>query len=389
VGKKSKAILCGPKPPTEGDLLQVQQFGDFLSSRSDFKPLYPAEDGTPILTNSMLTAFRRCIKQSEYKYVHRYKPKMLGGPLYRGTWVHALLEEDAKGGDWKKLHKRLSLEFDKMFDEEKDFYGDMPMEILRIMKSYFWHYKHDPWKYLETELELTATMPNGVLLRIKFDALVETQFGLYLVDHKSHKTLPKITYRLLDTQSPIYTWVALQNGIPVQGFIWNYVRWKEPTIPKMAYVGTKRQRLSLRDVETDYPTFKRTLKQYEEEHVLDPALHKDKLDMLKRQRYRPGEPQTSPFFRRDVFEKQPDLIERVLKEAMRSADRMNHYDWSDPDAVERTVGRHCDFMCSYRDLCSMELLGGNTRPMIKQNYKVGDPMDYYHDKAGEPKGVGE
>jgi hypothetical protein len=37
----------------------------------------------------------------------------------------------------------------------------------------------------------------------------------------------------------------------------------------------------------------------------------------------------------------------------------------------------------------MELLGGNTRPMIKQNYKVGDPMDYYHDKAGEPKGVGE
>ena len=66
--------------------------GEVLSSRVLGEPLYPDEDGVPILTNSMLTAFRRCIKQSEYKYVHRLKPRLLGGPLKRGTWVHALLE---------------------------------------------------------------------------------------------------------------------------------------------------------------------------------------------------------------------------------------------------------------------------------------------------------
>lgn len=362
--------------------------GEVLSSKDEIiatpgslwtpgQALYPhPETGQPILTNSMLGAFRRCIKQSEYKYVHRLKPKRLGSPLKRGTWVHELLEVDAKGGNWKKRHKELSRQFDRMFDEEKDFYGDLPDEISRVMKSYFWHYKHDPWKYHEVELELTAELPNGVLLRIKFDGLIENQWGLWLVDHKTHKTLPDITYRMLDTQSPIYIWVARQNGIPVNGFIWNYLRWKAPTIPQLLKDGS---RLSKRATDTDYPTFKKALKDY----GLDPTPYEHQLEVLKKARYVPGEPQTSTFFRRDVFEKPDDLIERVLKEAMRSADRMNSYDWSDSDAVERTVGRHCQFMCSYSDLCTMELLGGNTRPLIRQNYEVGDPMSYYHDRAGE------
>lgn len=348
------------------------------------QPLYPhPETGQAILTNSMLGAFRRCTKQSEYKYVHRLKPKRLGSPLKRGTWVHSLLEEDARGGDWKALHKKMSHKFNKLFDEEKDFYGDMPGEISAIMKSYFWHYKNDPWKYHEVELELTAELPNGVLLRIKFDGLIENQFGLWLIDHKTHKTLPNFEYRMLDTQSPIYIWVARQNGFPVNGFIWNYLRWKAPSVPKMAYVGKRNQALSKAAVDTDYPTYKRALKQYAVEYGLDINDYQRQLDALKRQRYVPGEPQTSSFFRRDVFEKPDELINNVLKEAMRTADRMNNYDWSDPAAVERTVGRHCQFMCSYTDLCTNELMGNNTRPLLRQNYDVGDPMSYYHDRAGE------
>lgn len=342
-------------------------------------PLYPFEDNTPILTNSMMGSFRRCIKQSEFKYVHRLKPKRLGGPLKRGKWVHSLLEEDAKGRDWKKLHKKFVRDFNNMFDEEKDFYGDMPTEIGQIMKSYFWHYKHDPWKYLEVELELTARLPNGVLIRIKFDALVETKYGIYLVDHKSHKTLPKLTYQSLDTQSPLYTWVAHQNGFKVDGFIWNYVRWKAPTIPKLVYATSSHPRLSKTVTETDYPTLKRAI----EEYGLPKSEYADRLKYYKSLRYRPNEPQNSPFFRRVVRDYEPDKTYRVLKEAMRTAERMNDYDFTDPDAVERTVGRHCEFMCSYSDVCTAQLLGHNVRPLLKQNYNIGDPMDYYHDREGE------
>lgn len=340
-------------------------------------PLYPAEDGTPILTNSMLTAFRKCTKQAEFKYVHRLKPRRLGGPLKRGTWVHSLLEEDANGGDWKKLHKKFTAQFEKMFDEEKDFYGDMPTEIDRVMRSYFWHYKRDTWIWHETELELTAEL-NGIRIRIKFDGLIENEWGLWLVDHKTHKTLPGLEYRMLDTQSPLYIWVARQNNIPVNGFIWNYLRWKAPSIPALLKDGS---RLSKSVTDTDYPTLKKALKTY----GLDPAPYQDWLDRLKKQRYRHGEIQQSSFFRRDVFEKSDELIERVLKEAGRTAIRMNSYDWSDGDAVERTVGRHCEFACSYKDICSVQLLGGNIKPLIKQNYEVGDPMSYYHDKAGDSR----
>lgn len=342
-------------------------------------PLYVDDDGRSIITNSMLMTMRRCAKQTEFKYVHRLKPRLLGAPLRRGQWVHSLLEEDANGGDWKALHKKFSAQFEDMFDEEKEHYGDMPTEIYRIMTSYFWHYKNDPWKYLETELELDAELPNGMVLRGKVDALIENQFGLWLVDHKSHKTLPHLAYRMLDTQSPFYTFLAIRNKIKVQGFIWNYVRWKAPTIPQLVYVDTPRQRLSKRAIDTDYPTFARAIKRY----GIDHRDYAGELDRLKAQRYVPGEMQTSPFFWRSVMEKHPDLIKRVLKELMVTAERFNNYDFTDPERVERTVGRHCEYMCSYTDICSMQLLGGNIRPLLKQNYKVGDPMSYYHDKAGD------
>jgi PD-(D/E)XK nuclease superfamily len=374
VGKKQKKAKQLDEPAAE-TVHVITSLG-----MPEVRPLYPHPDtGQAILTNSMLTAFRRCIKQSEFKYVHRLKPKRLGSPLKRGTWVHKLLEVDAKGEDWRKEHKRLSRKFNEMFDEEKDFYGDMPTEILRVMKAYFWHYKHDPWKYHEVELELTAELPNGVLLRIKFDGLIENQWGLWLVDHKSHKTLPNTEYRLLDTQSPLYIWVAHQNGIPVNGFIWNYLKWKAPTVPKLVYASSSHPRLSKTATETDYPTLRKALKDY----GLDASEYADRLAYYKSLRYSPGEPQNSPFFFRSVYEKDEGLIGRVLKEAMRSAERMNTYDFSDPEAVERTVGRHCQFMCSYTDLCTMQLLGGNTRPLIRQNYKEGDPMDYYHDRVGD------
>jgi hypothetical protein len=355
-------------------------------SKSTTKPqgLYLLDDGTSVITNSMITSFRRCIKQAEYKYYHRLKPKVMGTPLKRGGWVHELLEVHGKGGDWRKHHKKLSAKFQELFDEEKELYGDMPTEIKHLMESYFWHYKEDPWTYHESELSLDAKLPNGIMLRGQIDNLIENEHGLWLVDHKTHKTLPNLKYRMLDTQSPFYVWLAHKNDIPVRGFIWNYVRWKEPTKPKMAYVGTARERLSTRACETDYPTYKAALKEYGLDLKAEP--HKSELARLKAHRYKPGEITASTFFQRVVMEKSPELIDRVIKEAMRSSERMNSYDFTDPDAVERTVGRHCEFMCSYSDLCGMELLGAHTKPLIKQNFEVGDPLSYYQDKAGEIPG---
>jgi len=296
----------------------------------------------------------------------------------RPRWSQ-LIEEDLRGRDWLELHRKLSKQFENLFDEEKDFYGDMPTEIERIMRSYFWHYKADPWKHKEQEFELEATLPSGQILRGKVDDLIEDQFGLWLVDHKTHKTLPKLAYRTLDTQSPTYMYLAKKNKLKVKGFIWNYIRWKAPSIPELVYVGRPNQRLSKRTVDTDYPTFRAALKEY----GLPKEDYADTLARLKSQRFKLGEIQTSPFFLRYHMEKQPDLIARVEKSTMVTADRMDSYNFADPDAVERVVGRHCEWLCSYTDLCAAELMGHNLAPLIKQNYTQGDPMAYYHDREAD------
>ena len=340
------------------------------------------QEGKAISTHSMLKTFRRCPKQAEFKYVHRLKPRLLGKPLRRGTWIHKLLEEHHDGRDWRAMHKKLSAQFNQMFDEEKDFYGDMPTEIFRIMRSYEWHYRDDPWTVHETEFQIETEFPDGTIYRGKVDALIENQFGLWLVDHKSHKTLPDHNFRLLDAQSALYLWAAHQNNIPVLGFIWNYIRWKAPSTPAIIQDGS---RLSKSPCDTDYPTYYRALKKYQEEYPNFKITkeYRERAAYLRSLRYEPGKPQASSFFRRDVLEKSPEMIERVMRENFHTSRRMNSYDFSDEASVERVVERSCSFSCSYTDICTAELMGANIRPLVKQNYTVGDPNDYYNDKAGD------
>jgi hypothetical protein len=338
--------------------------------------------GARISTHSMLKTFRRCPKQAEFKYVHRLKPKRLGTPLKRGKWIHHLLEDYHMGRDWRKTHAAYCTQFNRLFDEEKDFYGDMPTEILTIMESYIWHYKADPWKVVDAEFQLEAQLPDGTVYRGKVDMLVETQFGLFLVDHKSHKSLPDLSFRLLDAQSALYIWAAQENGIEVQGFIWNYLKWKAPSVPKLLKDG---KRISDSPCDTDYPTFVRALKKYKEENPQFEIRPQDRAKALslKNDRYEFGKPQTSTSFRRDVLEKSPDMIERVVQGNYTTSQRMHSYDFSDSDLVERVVERGCSFSCSYTDICTAELMGANIKPLVKQNYTVGDPNDYYNDQAGD------
>ena len=366
----------------DGSLTEEKTLGIYLDP----------DTGRTISTHSMLKTFRRCPKQAEFKYIHRLKPKKLGSPLKRGTWIHLLLEvfsralkdgakhKDAVAAMWE-AHQRLSKEFNALFDEEKDFYGDLPREIFRVMTAYLWHYSKHDWKVLDVEFVLEAELPDGSIFRAKVDLLVEDQFGLWIVDHKSHKTLPKLDYRILDAQSADYVWAALKNKIPVQGHIWNYIRWKEPSVPKMAYLGKANQRLSKAECDTDYPTYVAAVKQYQKEHGLKilPE-YNAKAKYLKGLQYRFGEIQNSTFFRRDVLEKAPTMLNQVAREMYHTHTRMNEYPWDRPEMIERVPDRSCEFSCSYVDICTAQLWGGNIDPIIKRKYKVEDPMSYYYDE---------
>lgn len=365
--------------------MPAQNIGMPLSSSQGlyWDPDADGGKGARITTHSMVKTMRRCPKQAQYKYVERLKPKRLGSPLKRGTWVHSLLEAYHKGEDWLDVHKRYSAEFNRLFDEEKDYYGDMPGDIMKMMRAYIWHYKDDPWEWIDAEFQLEAKLPDGTLARGKIDSLIRDSFGnLWLVDHKTHKTLPDHNFRLLDAQSASYVWLAQENGIDVKGFIWNYLRWKPPSVPKLLQEG---KRISDSAIDTDYPTLVRALNKYKEENPQFVIRDKDRAlaKYLKAQRYEQGKMQTSPFFRRDVLERSQDMLERVMQAYYTTSQRLHSYDFSDPDTVERVPDRGCSFSCNYQDICTAELLVGDSRALRRSNYTTGDPNDYYNDRAGE------
>lgn len=343
-------------------------------------PLYVDEEtGKSVTTHSMIKTGRHCMRQTMYKYVDRLKPRRLGKPLRRGSWMHTLLEFYHSGQDWRAEHQRLSANFSELFDEEKEHYGDLPVECLDLMESYIWHYKNDPWIVHEVEFIVEAEFPDGGIYRGKVDALIENEFGLWLVDHKTHKRFPDFSYRILDAQSALYLWAAQQSGLPVNGFIWNYVKTAAPSKPAMIKDGS---RLSKVLGDTDYRTYVTELRRLKAEYgFVITREHLNYAEMLKKRRYAHGEPQTSPFFHRHLLEKDEAMLKRVVAEAFRTAQRLNEYDFEDRDSVERTVNAYsCARFCDMVNICTIELMGGNTRNLIKQNFRVGDPQSYYYDR---------
>jgi hypothetical protein len=338
---------------------------------TELAALYATEDGTPISTQSMLKCFRLCPKQTDYKYFRRLKPKSLGRPLREGDWGHKCLETHYKGGDWKETHGILTEKWEKLFDEEKDRTGNMPDTMSRLLRSYFWHYANDPWEILDVEVLIEVKFPNGSIFRLKADLVVRDQYGIWIVDHKFNAKLPDWDFRLLDLQGAIYTWAGLKSGLKINGFIWNYIRRKAPSIPTPIKDGS---RLSKTVTDTDYPTLYRAIKKA----GLDPRPYQGWLDSLKAQRFVHGDVQRSEFFRRSVLERENRVLKQFATEAYETSKRMHEYPFG-TDRVERHTGRHCKFMCSYSEICTIELLGGNTKPLVRQRYEEVDPLYYYED----------
>ncbi|MET0416580.1 MAG: PD-(D/E)XK nuclease family protein [Actinoplanes sp.] len=352
-------------------------------------PAIYEDGGKRITTHSMLKQYLSCPKAAQYKYAERLKARSVTRreqPLKRGTWVHELLQAHYEGKDWRKVHATNTAKFNRLMDDEREELGDLPTECERIMQSYLWHYganKEDPmhgWNVLGAEVTLEAVWPDSEdgldIYRCRVDLLVEDEYGLLIVDHKTHKTLPGHTFRTLDAASSLYVWAARESGYDVRGFLWNYLRTKAPTVPKLVYVGTARERLSEAAIDTDYPTYARTIRSLGLDHTQDPI--RSKLRSLRSQRWVPGAPQTSPFFRRDVLEKDDDLVARVVAVAMRTRDRV-HKDFDDYNLTERNMGRHCDW-CTFNQLCTTEMFGGLGDQIRRKQFRVGNPLDYYYDK---------
>ncbi|MCA1839730.1 MAG: PD-(D/E)XK nuclease family protein [Actinobacteria bacterium] len=336
-----------------------------------------------VITNSLIKQFKSCQNATKYKHIELLAPRVSRSkPLKRGVWFHDMLEARYKGESVTAVHKANCAKYGKLFDEEKEILGDLPTEMADLYRAYRWHYRDDEsWTVLDVELKLEAELPNGMQGQGKVDVIIEDEFGLWIVDHKTHLRMPTWDYRALDPQAPLYIWMARKNGIPVRGFIWNYV---VPTAPKPLNFNKNGSLSKRQPAVVDFPTVTKDLG----DRYTHDLLHTDVRDILtklERVRYDRDSPSLSPVFRRDLLEPDEETIDRFIDDLTVTADR--YQNWLQTTGtgypmVERSVSRNCEW-CDYRTLCVAELTGMNADGVRHREFIKADPFEYYKDKSND------
>ena len=310
------------------------------------------------ISQSKLKTFRRCPKQYEYKYIEGLEPTRKSVPLALGNWIHSMLEAHYKGEDWLETYGELTHKFNGFLAEEKEHYGDLPGISARLMNGYmdFWEEEDKNLEIISVEEEFEVDIGKGLLFKFKPDMIVRDKRDgvISCWDHKSNKTLPDTEWRNTDIQSTLYLWALNQLGIKVDQFIFNYIRTKPPTVPRM----TKAGRMSKVKIETDYPTLKSFIE--ENDLVIDDNLQ-TWLDNLKA---------NSNFYKRISIAKPQLLTNTMIEELYSTATMINFMDSDDDLAYYRVLNKACDWDCSFQDLCNADLMGSPQANQIrKQRYQ--------------------
>lgn len=334
---------------------------------------------------SQLKTWRRCQTMHAYKYVKQLQRKSKSLPLYKGSVIHSCLEYHYKGKSWKGAWKLFNAEFDKLMDEEKAAYGDLPSEVERLMLGYRRQWKNEEWVVVKdkngeplVEREFKVRIPGTrVVVKGIIDLVAEDDMGIWIVDHKTVKSeAPSSEFRMSDVQTTLYFWVVLtlckEWGIPekaLMGAIFNYIRTEPPKEPEMLSSG----QMSRRAINTSWDFYRKALI----ENGLDP---KDYVDMKKKLKGN-----ETKYYHRHRMDKPKTLMKMLLQEAVFTAYQIEA--WENMPA--RSLDKSCEWGCDYKELCYSELQGFDTNDIVRALYERRDNDGLEERKKKERKGLVE
>lgn len=289
---------------------------------------------------TQIKRWRLCSQAYYYNYVEGIVPRIKSKPLKLGNITHQAIEEWAKIGNISKLLKSVDKEYGSMFEEERELYGNIPDTIRRIMKGYLSMHSGERLKYKVVEEKLgPVPLTKRTQLSLKVDRLTETKAGLTLCETKTAKRIPGEDMRIWDLQTILYVWALRQLGYPVKAILWDYIRTKPPTIPKVLKDGS----LSKKEIDTDYETYLAAVKEVCPDLMdeYQPFLDKLKLEGNKK------------FFKRVLLPVNNKMIEPVLNDAKMTSLQIASFQHL---PVRNISGFTCP-RCFYGSLCLAGLRG--------------------------------
>lgn len=297
------------------------------------------------VSQSKVNTWRRCRYAYHLKYNEKLEPKKKARPLQFGSIIHEMIEADAAGKNPMKVLKEAAKINEKLFDAEREMYGNIVEDIKYIMTAYFDYWEEQPHqiaylpikkKFAEHEFEIE--IDKGIVAKGKIDAFAKYRKLKTLVEHKSHARIPNEEHRWRNLQSVFYIRIAENLGwMTCEGTLWDYVRSKPPTRPEILKSGA----LSSRALDSLPAVVMDVIKQ----NKLKVDDYKELIDQqIKNQ---------SNYFVRVFTPANRSVVDQVYAEFVATSREMMEQSAAHR---EKTFGQHCTW-CSYRALCAAELKG--------------------------------
>lgn len=292
------------------------------------------------LSYSKIKNWRFCPQAFKYAHLDRIEPKLKPVPFALGGAIHELIELDRKHRDWRARAEEMRGEFSQLSLEEQEYFGNVPHQALQIVEGYVNFYREVDrayqFKAIEEDFGPHELIP-GVLYTAKPDAVAEDTMGrLILWEMKTGKRLPDADFRIWNLQTLLYVWAARLSGTNVQAIMWDHIRTKLPSEPKLLVKGG----LSKREIDTTYETYYAAIIR----NGLNPDDYSDILSALKKRR---------DFYMRVKLPVKEGMLNSVLEDAKVTARQIQE------GRIYRNISQmHCP-KCMYRALCEAALQGGD------------------------------
>lgn len=326
----------------------------------------------PFINYSRAKTYRRCAKAFEYKYLRNLQRKKPPVPLLRGTIIHEMLDIRATNSMLgpKVAPKRTpamvlaeyAKKFKSLFIEEREMYGETFIEdIDRVFKGYERQYATEPLKYEASEEGVQTDLTKDIRFVGTIDKRVLTSNDgrHWLLDHKTHKSIPGEEARFSDLQLVFYLWAWNRENPSrkVDGIIWDYLRTKPPRIPEQLKNGSLSQR---ENMDTDVHTYLAEIRRLQ----LNPEHYKAMLETLRQR-------STDRFYLRvKLPAPSAALIDHVVEDMRATAIMINRL-----PVFPRNMGPNCVW-CEYFRVCSAEVRGLDHEFIEKSEYEEREADDY-------------
>jgi hypothetical protein len=309
---------------------------------------------------SKIDTYGKCPALFQYKYIRNLQLKRKDSNLYRGITAHDILK------DWflyQREHEEPYLEDPEYFiiewleaffaeaetPEFVDALFDWQKEVEQVAAYVLGFLRlgaFDDWEVLHVE-ETFVVEINGEEVTFTPDLVARhPDGGVWIIDHKtSNKHLDRDALDIKPQALNYYLAVA-QFYPDVTGFIFNYIRKKVPTQPRLNKTG-KKAVTDLNRIDTTYELLYEFVKK---NGLMDDLAHRRRLGELR--------DKDTFYFQHPMF-----ITEDMLREAANDLETrlrlMQYSEWNHlyPRQIQPFDG--CK-KCEMHAICFTELTGGNT-----------------------------